>query len=817
MGDQLRRRGHDAEMSRIETDAEEAVRPLSGADWWTTPAAAGVPAIKVTDGPSGARGELFVGGPPSVWFPCGAAVGATWDTELIARMGAALADETRAKGAHVLLGPTVNLQRDPLGGRHFECLSEDPYLTARLAVAYVRALQAGGVAACVKHLVANDAEDDRFEVSSDVDERTLREVSLLPFEHALREAGAWSVMSAYNRLNGTHCSEHRWLLTRVLREEWGWDGAVISDWFGTRSTVAAALAGLDLEMPGPGIHFGAALADAVRDDAVPLQVLQEKHGHLRLLADRTGATTTAPGAEGPGGGAAVEVARDVAANAAVLLKNEGGVLPLDPAGVRRVAVIGPNADREVVGGGGSARLTPTAVSTVRDGLKARFGHRDVEYAQGCGADRGTPALDGRRVRRGDGTPGVDVEVVDGDGDVRLALRPRGFNVLMASSPWPGAPAGGWSVRASCLYEPERTGVHRFKVKTNGVGRLTVGGEVVVDTAGGAPEGTTELVAGVPVRVEVAAGPAPGGADVFRFALELRCAPPAPEDGIAEAAALAAGADDAVVVVGTDGEWETEGRDRDDLSLPGAQVELIRAVAAAQPRTAVVVLAGSPVDLSWVDEVPALLWGWFPGEEGGEALADVLTGERDAAGRLPCTMPASLGDTLAAVAERGSGHVRYEEGVFAGHRRYDRDGIEPAFPFGFGLSYTTFAIGPPVASASSVGPGEGVSVEVPVTNTGPRRGVETVQLYVRDVDAGVERPARELRGFAKVALAPGATGTATIALGPRDLAFWDGDARCWRAEAGTFELVAARSSRHPAGSTTVELTDDWTAPPSSPPA
>jgi beta-glucosidase len=238
---------------------------------------------------------------------------------------------------------------------------------------------------------------------------------------------------------------------------------------------------------------------------------------------------------------------------------------------------------------------------------------------------------------------------------------------------------------------------------------------------------------------------------------------------------------------------------------------VRAVAAAQPRTAVVVLAGSPVDLDWAGEVPALLWGWFPGQAGGEALAAVLAGDRDPAGRLPCTLPASLGDTLARPAARGSGHVPYEEGVFAGHRRYDRDGIEPAFPFGFGLSYTTFTVGPPVPSTPALRPGDGVTVTVDVTNTGDRPGVETVQLYVRDLEASVDRPERELRGFAKVALEPGATETVTIPLGPRDLAFWDEAAGQWRAEAGTFELIAARSSRDPGASATVELTGDWVVP------
>ncbi|HZB71949.1 MAG TPA: glycoside hydrolase family 3 C-terminal domain-containing protein, partial [Acidimicrobiales bacterium] len=735
----------------------------------------------------------------------------TWDVELAARMGAALAGEARAKGAHVLLGPTINLQRDPLGGRHFECLSEDPHLTAHLATAYVRALQARGVAACTKHLVANDAEDDRFEVSSDVDERTLREVSLLPFEHALREAGSWSVMSAYNRLNGTHCSEHRWLLTEVLRDEWGWDGAVISDWFGTRSTVGAARAGLDLEMPGPAAWFGEALARAIRAGEVPLEEIRAKHDHLRLLARRTGATTSPPGPDGPGGGRAVEVASDVAAAAAVLLRNEGGVLPLDPEALRRVAVLGPNADREVVGGGGSARLTPLAVTTVLDGLRARLGDDVVVHAPGCRADRGTPAIDGRHARRADGTAGVDVEVRDAGGAVRLALRPHEFRTVLAGQPWPDAPADGWSLRASCRYEPERSGAHLFKLKTNCTAQLRIDGDVVVDTLAGAREGTVELLAGMPAAFEVTAAPPPSGSDVFRFALELRAAPPPLDDGIAEAAALAAGADAAVVVIGLDGEWETEGRDRDDLALPGPQVELARAVAAAQPRTAVVVLAGAPVDVRWAGEIPALLWGWFPGQEGGTALAAVLTGDRDAAGRLPCTLPVALEDTLAGVGGRGSGHVPYREGVFTGHRRYDRDGIEPAFPFGFGLSYTTFDVGAPVASAGTLAPGDAVTVRIEVTNTGARHGVETVQLYVRDVEASVERPAQELRGFAKVALEPGATGTATIRLGPRDLAFWDDGAGCWRAESGTFELLAARSSRHVVGSTTVELTEDWVVP------
>ena len=789
---------------------EEMVRPLAGIDWWVTPAGAGVPSLKVTDGPSGARGEEFNGGPPSVWFPCGAAVGATWDVALVERLGAALGAEASAKGAHVLLAPTVNLQRDPLGGRHFECMAEDPVLTAHLAAAYVRGVQSTGIGACTKHLVANDAEDDRFEVSSDVDERTLREVYLLPFEHALRLAGSWSVMSAYNRLNGEHCSQNRWLLTEVLRDDWGWDGAVISDWFGTRDTVGAALGGLDLEMPGPPIHFGPKLQASVERGDVPGEVIEAKLEHLRLLATRTGAVGNGPRPDGPGGAEEPRaVAREVAAAGAVLLRNEERCLPLDASSLGTLAVIGPNADREIVGGGGSARLTPTEVVTVLDALVAALGADRVLYEEGTRADRGTPAIDGRRARRADGSPGVDAELRDGSGAVTKSLRPRDFRVVIGDDMAPD----GWSVTGRCHYSPPTTGPHRFKVRTNLDAELSVDGTVVVSTGSGATEAEVELVEGSPVLLEVTGRPTSSDAGMFRGALEVRCAPPAPPDGLERAARTAAAADAAVVIVGLDGEWETEGRDRNDLALPGAQVDLIRAVAAAQPRTAVVVLAGAPVDVSWAGEVPALLWGWYPGQEGGTAIADVLFGEAEPGGRLPCTLPARLEDTLADVAGRGSGHVRYDEGVFVGHRRYDRDGIEPAFPFGAGLSYSSFRLGPPVLSTDRLEPTDGatVTVSVDVENTGDRAGSEVVQLYVRDVEASVERPERELRGYAKVGLGPGEATTAAITIGLRDLAFWDTAALSWKAEAGTYELLVGRSSRELIGSVGIELTGDWTAP------
>ena len=803
-------------------DAAELVRPLSGADWWNVPSSgldssSPVPAFKVTDGPSGARGERFAGGPASVSFPCGAALGATWDAELVGRVGAALAEETKAKGAQVLLGPTVNLQRSPLGGRHFECLSEDPVLSAQLAVAYVEGLQGGGVAACVKHLVANDIEHDRFEISSEPDERTLREVSLLPFEHALRVAGAWSTMAAYNRLHRTLCSEHPRLLTTILRDEWGWDGAVISDWFATRSTTPSALAGLDLEMPGPALAWGAALAAAVEKGEVDRSVIVTKRERLALLATRTGADRLPPRPDEAGGSPeAVAMAREAAAAATVLLRNEavvplaseamapltneamapltneGRALPL-PTDLGRIAVIGPNADREVIQGGGSARVTPTDVATIADGLRERFGTERVIVEPGCRASRGTPSLDGRDLRRADGTAGVDVVVLDAAGEVRHRLRPRDFRVLFLDDNH----VAGWSVRASARFEPAATGTHRFKLKTNGEARVLVDGEPVDEAV--------ELEAGRTVELAVeATSPDPA----MRLMVELRCARPEPPDAFERAVAAAGDAGAAVVVVGLDVDWETEGRDRDDLSLPGRQVELVRAVAAAQPRTVAVVVAGSPVDLSWADTVPGLLWCWYPGQEGGRAIADVLAGDVDPGGRLPCTMPQRLEDTPAFLdTPPDPGVLRYQEGVFCGHRWYDARHIEPAFPFGHGLSYTTFTIGEPAI--------DGLAVTVPVSNTGTRAGVEVVQLYVGDPVASVRRPPRELRAFRKVALEPGATTTVRFDLGHRDLAFWDPRQSCWRAEAGEFLVWAGRSSRDLGPPATITLDADWTAAPSDP--
>jgi beta-glucosidase len=420
---------------------------------------------------------------------------------------------------------------------------------------------------------------------------------------------------------------------------------------------------------------------------------------------------------------------------------------------------------------------------------------------GPGASRGTPALDGADLQRADGTTGVDVEIVGSDGEVRARLRPRDFRVLFLDDDGTGAPTE-WRARASAMFRPRTTGRHRFKVKTNGEGSLTADGEPVGDSV--------ELTAGQPVQLELVVRLDDPGQ---RLAAELRCAPPEPPDALERAVAAARAADAAVVVVGLDGDWETEGRDRDSLALPGRQVELIEAVAAAQPQTVVVVLAGSPVDVSWAPSVPALLWGWFPGQEGGRAVADVLFGDEEPGGRLPCTIPQRIEDTPSFL-DAEPGVLRYVEGVFTGHRWYDARGIEPAFPFGFGLGYTTWAVSTPVAP-TSVAAGDAVEVRARVANTGDRAGHGVVQLYVGHPRTGAPSPLRQLRAFEKVTLAPGESEELTFALGMRDLARWDPRAGEWVADAGEHLVWTGTSSRDVGEPATVVLTERWSAPASVP--
>ncbi|HET9733266.1 MAG TPA: glycoside hydrolase family 3 C-terminal domain-containing protein [Acidimicrobiales bacterium] len=807
----------DVEAALAAMTLDEKAAVTAGADLWHTVAVerVGLPALRVTDGPNGARGSTAVSS-RSTCFPCGSALGATWDPDLVAEMGAALAAETRDKGADALLAPTVNLHRHPLGGRHFECPSEDPFLAGSIAVGYVSGLQGGGVAAVVKHFVANDTEFERMTISAEVPERALRELYLVPFEMAVKEAGAWGVMTSYNRVDGTYASEHDDLVNGLLKGEWGFDGLVMSDWYGTHSTVPAALGGLDLEMPGPAAHLGAQLAAAVRDGMVPEAVLDDKVRRLFRLADRVGALDgprSSPRHEvGPDRPDRRQLARRVATEAAVLLRNEGDLLPIEASRTRRVAVIGPRAADTIVQGGGSAQVNPHHVVSPLEALtQALGGEVEVVFEPGCAPHSGPTTLSLDAVRNLDGEQGLTLVYRDERGE-ELG-REAAARTALAWWGTPFAALGGpeaASVTASGWFTPTVAGRHQFTLTSAGPGTLHVDGQLVVETEGQPtgvlgggprpPSGGVDLVAGQSVLLEAAVRPAAEGG-----ALAIGHRPPEPDDSLDRATAAAAAADVAVVIVGTGPARETEGRDRPDLALPGLQGELVRAVCAANPRTVVAVAAGAPVDLACADGAAAVLQTWFAGQEAGPALADVLTGRAEPGGRLPTTIPYDLADTPSHPWYPGTdGRQPYGEGVFLGYRGFDEAGAEPRFCFGHGLTYGQFDISDLQVDASRWRSHGEVEVSATVANVGDRAGSEVVQFYVEHPDASVPRPPRELKAFAKVRLDPGHLATVSRTLPARAFQHWSEDARAWTFEPGRFVIRGGRSSRDLPESVEIDL-------------
>jgi beta-glucosidase len=781
-------------------DLDERAALTAGKDNWRIAPVdrLGIGALKMTDGPTGARGDLTTGA-RAVCFPVGSAIGATWDVDLVAEIASVLAEEARSKGAQVLLGPTVNIHRHPLAGRNFECYSEDPELTARLAVSFISSLQAGGIGASLKHFVCNDSEFERHTISSEVDERTLREVYLRPFEAAVAEADPWTIMAAYNRVNGTYATEHRRLQVDLLKEEWGWPGAIVSDWYATHDTEAAGAGGLDIQMPGPPDQFGPALAEAVRSGAVDDAELEDKARRVLRLHARTG-KLDAPDEQPETSIDTPErraLARRAAISSAVLLTNDGALpLPADPG---RVVVIGPNATPGRIQGGGSSEVTAHHQVSPLQGLRSRLGD-DVAYERGVGLGLFAPPVD-PGLLEGEGFLEELFATPDLEGDPyrTQTVAEAALSFFGASVPRLGR--GSFSARWSTRFTPDQTGTWQLSLVASGAARVLLDGEVVLEDTDPGPQlaiwvqsleeqtGEVELEAGRTYELAIELLLAERGVLPH---LRFGATPPDPTAELDRAVAAAAAADTVIVVVGTSSDFETEGEDRGSFSLPGAQDELVARVAAANPNTVVVVNAGSPIPMPWLDAVRAVLWIWYPGQELGDALADVLLGEADPGGRLPTTFARRLQDTPAFVDYPGEfGRVRYGEGLFVGHRWYDARGIEPLFPFGHGLSYTDFEVRAVTATA---GPGGEVTVEVTVANVGDRPGTEVLQIYVEPPAGPARRPVRQLAGFAKTALAPGDIATVAVRVPARAFAYWDPEASTWTVSEGLHGLWVGRSSR-----------------------
>jgi len=735
--------------------------------------------------------------------PGPSAIAATWDVELVEEIGVALGTECNDRKVDVLLAPTVNLHRSPRGGRHFESYSEDPLLSSQICVAYIQGVQSRNVGACVKHFVANDQEFERFTINVNVDEQALREIYLPPFEAAVKQAGVRSVMGAYNFVNGTQACAHQELLVDLLKDEWGFEGFVVSDWGAIKDTLGPANNGMDLEMPGPGQFWGnGQLQAAVESGDVDEAVLDDKVARLVGFLDWAGRLDTPTDheeqtLERP---EHRELARLAATESMVLVRNVAGdhgpaPLPLSPEAT--VALIGPGVARTALLGGGSASLTPHRTTSVAEAMADRLGDRLIGQAPGVDMARKAAAIPKKQIGEG----GVRFDVFDGmgfDGEPFDSItRPTPFSVWFGDN-WPKG-RDAISVRASFTYTAAASGRHRFCALGFAHCQAFVDGELVADNHvspfsaglgqhGG--DGYTDLVEGQTYEI-VLEHSAPNQAQwICMLDLGIEPADADPEATMVEAVDLAERADMAVLVVGSSSEWESEGGDRDSIDLPNNQDELVARVVAANPNTVVVLNCGAPMTLPWLEDVPATLLAWYPGQEGGEAIADVLVGDAEPGGRMPTSWVRDESDTPSFDHYPGeNGQVTYGEGIFVGYRGYDEHSIDPMIPFGHGGSYTTFSWAEPVISGS----GTELVVEVPVTNTGNRGGSEVVQVYVAPHSPKVVRPRKELAGFAKVRVEPGATARARVVLDERAFARWSTESHDWIVDPGEYSLLVSAST------------------------
>lgn len=820
-----------------ELSAEEKVSLVVGATMWATTAVPrlGLEAVVMSDGPVGVRGP---DGGTSAMFPAPSALAATWDLDLARRSGALFAAEAKRHGVDVVLAPQVNLQRTPVGGRHFECYSEDPHLTAEIAVALVGAAQEHGVGMCVKHYVANDSETERTRYLARLDERTLREAYLAPFERLVRDVTPWSVMGAYNGADTGGVSarllEHRPLVVDLLKEELGYDGLFVSDWVATQSVAPAVRGGLDLQMPGPDGAWGDGLLDAVHSGEVAESELDDKVLRLLRLAHRTGRLTLPdggarrrPGAAAAGIHAAIDLAaaaeppaeqllRELAARSVVVLKDDAGLVPFvhDRARPLRVALLGHAAVEPFFQGGGSSLVHPDRLTYPADELRAALPPgSEVTLLAGARALHNPPELDVARCTDPvTGGPGLHVTLLAADGSTLEAYTAHEWTGWLHDVR-PDADA----VRLRTEVRLDEPGAHELGVGTVGVHRVRIDGAQVAEGATRVDEdvvlssghnhpiaelATTGGTAAVDATVQVVH--AVGYGHFVRAALVHRLPGPSAGDDLARAVEAAAAADVAVVVVGTTAEVESEGYDRPDLDLPGNQDELVRRVVAANPRTVVVVNAGAPVLLPWLHEVPTALWGWLPGQEAGTALADVLTGATEPSGRLPWTLPARFEDVPVPHARPVDGVVDYTEGTDIGYRAWERrleavpagtaaDGPVPAAPFGHGLGWTTWEYEDAVlAWGEAHGAPATLTVYVTVRNTGRRTGREVVQVYVEAPAGGPSRPVRWLGGFAVADVPAMGSATVRVPVSARALQVWDPQVKGWTTPPGTYRLRTGRS-------------------------
>ena len=783
---------------------EEKIELLSGFDAWQTNKIdrLGIPSIKMSDGPNGVRGDGN-SGKSSACFPCAISIGSSWNLNLINTLGEELASEAKLKDVDVLLGPTINIHRHPLGGRHFECFSEDPFLTGKIAIEYVKGVQSKNIAACLKHFVGNDTEFERYTVSSNIDERTLREIYLLPFEMAIKEANAKVVMSAYNKLNNIYCSSHENLLIEILKDEWGFDGYVVSDWGAARDTVENAIGGLDLEMPGPAKSWGKNLITAINDKAVPEDLINDKVKRILNVASfckRFENPIRKPERDNDSK-LKRKLLKDAAQEGMVLLKNDG-ILPLKK-DIKSIGIIGPNAEKAQIIGGGSATLVPYHESHPVSSFQNNFSEKTiVKSAKGCHTYRYLPEIN-KSLTKENGFLVEYFNVTDNKNDFISSKVLRGSKFwifegfakdIIGTEDRPDI-----FVKFSCTYVPDISGEHAFEIFAIGKSKLLINNEEIIDNwtdplpgdaffahGSSSKRGASHLEKDKSYQIEIQ----------YKFegnfpAIYIGCQPPDKIDLLDEALNIAKEVDEVILLVGTNSDWETEGYDRVDFNLPGEQNTLIEKVLEINPNAIIVLNTGSPVDMPWVNKAKSILQSWYAGQEYGDALFEILTGLVNPSGKLPTTFPKRIKDTPAYSCYPGENlQMSYDEKLLIGYKWYDRKKIEPLFHFGHGLSYTNFEYSNLRISNSDK---NNFTCSFNIENVGDISGFEISQCYISFMNCDEDEPIKKLQGFDKTYINSGEIKKIEICLDSKSFSTWDIKNHQWEIKKGVFNILIGSSS------------------------
>jgi len=776
---------------------EEKIEMLGGTGFETKAIERlGIPPLNMADGPLGVRWDN------STALPSGILLGATWNPEIVTEFGKVLATETKAKGRHVILAPCVNIARIPVGGRNFESFGEDPFLTSRITVNYIKGVQNENVVATVKHFAANNQEHQRDFVNTIVDERTLNEIYFPAFKSAVEEANVLAVMCAYNKLNGPYCSENDYLLVDVLKNKWKFNGLVMSDWGAVHNSLPVFNSGLDLEMPTGKYLNADSLFQKIKSGELSELKLDDKVRRiLRVMFtiglfdsyqyDSTKVNTDKH----------KQVALNIAKDGIVLLKNENSILPLDLNKIKSIAVIGPNSKVAITGGGGSSMVVPFKSVSPLEALQNKIGDKvKINFTQGSMIDGDTNPIDPRLLfsdkdEKENGFKGEYFTNMNLEGEpARLNIDKSISFMWNDKGPFEDFQKDNFSVRWTGYLKPDKSDKYTFDVSSDDGVRLYIDDKLIIndwnDHAVLTNSYTMELNAGQLYKIKLEYYEKGGGA-IIKFGWRKPN-----EQLISDAITAAKNSDIAIVFAGTNANYESEGFDRKDLVLPNEQDDLIKRVAEANPNTIVVLTTGSPVLMDdWLNNVDGLIEAWFAGEQAGSAIVEVLLGETNPSGKLPMTFPKRWEDCSAFDSyKKLDGTTIYEDGIYVGYRHFEKNNIKPLFPFGFGLSYTTFKYNDLKLSSKDINQNDKLLVKLSIKNTGNVNGSEVIQLYIKDIQSSIDRPAKELKGFKKVNLNPGEEKVVEFTIDQKALSFFDSKTKEWIAESGEFEILIGSSSQ-----------------------